>query len=52
MSPSNAWLAIRGLRTLPVRMKTHQETVIKILDELKQDKRIEKIYIPISSKKH
>lgn len=51
MSPSNAWLAIRGLRTLPVRMKTHQETVIKILDELKQDKRIEKIYHPYIQQK-
>lgn len=46
MSPMNAWLAIRGLRTLPVRMKTHQETLIKVLDALKTDTRIEKIYHP------
>lgn len=46
MSPMNAWLVIRGLRTLPVRMKTHQDTVIKVLDELSKDERIEKLYHP------
>ncbi|WRK52765.1 PLP-dependent transferase [Coprobacillaceae bacterium CR2/5/TPMF4] len=29
MTPINAWLAIRGLRTLPVRIKSQSETVKK-----------------------
>lgn len=51
MTPANAWLAIRGLRTLPVRMKTHQETAIKVLDVLANDPRIEKIYHPYIQQK-
>lgn len=29
LSPHDAWLAIRGLRTLPIRMKSQQETNYK-----------------------
>ncbi len=32
MSPMNAWLAIRGLRTLPVRLKAQDETVVLCQD--------------------
>lgn len=46
MAPMNAWLAIRGLRTLPVRIKAQNETVIKMIDVLKKDPRIETIYHP------
>lgn len=51
MSPNNAWLAIRGLRTLPVRMKSQQETTLKILDELQKDPRIKKLYHPYIQQK-
>lgn len=46
MSPINAWLAIRGLRTLPVRLKSQNETIIKMLDMLKTHPKIEKLYHP------
>lgn len=48
MSPMNAWLAIRGLRTLPVRLKEQDETVRQVITFLKNDQRIEKIYHPLA----
>ncbi|MBM6930891.1 aminotransferase class I/II-fold pyridoxal phosphate-dependent enzyme [[Clostridium] spiroforme] len=47
MSPANAWLAIRGLRTLPVRMKHLDQAVRKVIEFLQNDERIEKIYHPL-----
>lgn len=47
MSPTNAWLAIRGLRTLPVRMKYLDQSVREIIEFLQNDERIEKIYHPL-----
>lgn len=46
MSPMNAWLAIRGLRTLPVRLKAQEKSVLEVIDFLKQDIRIERIFHP------
>ncbi|NTE87828.1 PLP-dependent transferase [Agrobacterium rubi] len=34
MSPFDAWLLIRGLRTLPIRMKAHQESAVEIASRL------------------
>lgn len=51
MSPMNAWLAIRGLRTLPVRLKAQEESVKQVIEFLKKDQRIEKIYHPICGDK-
>lgn len=34
MSPFDAWLLIRGLRTLPIRMKAHQESALAIASRL------------------
>ncbi|RGD42565.1 aminotransferase class I/II-fold pyridoxal phosphate-dependent enzyme [Erysipelotrichaceae bacterium AM07-12] len=45
-SPMNAFLALRGLRTLPVRMRNVHETIQKVIDALREDKRIEKIHHP------
>lgn len=45
-SPFNSWLAIRGLRTLPLRMKHLSKTITEIIDELEKDSRIAKIYHP------
>ena len=42
----NAFLALRGLRTLPVRMRNVHETIQKVIDALREDKRIEKIHHP------
>lgn len=46
MSPVNAWLAIRGLRTLPVRMKHLDQSVREVIELIQKDERIEKIIIP------
>ncbi|WP_334333078.1 aminotransferase class I/II-fold pyridoxal phosphate-dependent enzyme [Companilactobacillus sp. HBUAS59544] len=46
ISPFNAWLTIRGLRTLPVRMNQFDKSIRFVLDNIKDDKRIEKIYHP------
>lgn len=35
LSPFAAWLLLRGIRTLPVRMQRHQENVLQVLDYLK-----------------
>lgn len=47
MSPMNAWLAIRGLRTLPVRLKSQEETLKEVISFMENDERIEKIYHPL-----
>lgn len=46
ISPMNSWLAIRGLRTLPIRMAYHSQSVTNFLDAIKDDKRISRIYHP------
>lgn len=45
-SPINSWLLIKSLRTLPIRMKYHNDSIIKIIDYLKNDSRIRKIFHP------
>lgn len=45
-APFNSWLLIRSLRTLPMRMNYHSESVKKIIDFLNSDKRIRKVYHP------
>lgn len=46
MSPFDAWLLIRGLKTLPVRMDRHCDNAEKIVNELKKHAKIESIYYP------
>jgi len=46
MSPFDAWLLIRGLKTLPVRMDRHTENAEKILEYLKGQPLVENIYYP------
>lgn len=48
-SPFNSWLAIRGLRTLPVRMKQFDESIKSVLDGIKEDPRIGKLFHPYLS---
>lgn len=45
-SPFNSWLTIRGLRTLPLRVNKASESIKYLLDHLKDDSRISKIYHP------
>lgn len=47
IQPFNAWLLIRGLRTLPARLDRITRTTHKVLEFLKQDPRIEEVIFPL-----
>jgi cystathionine beta-lyase/cystathionine gamma-synthase len=44
--PFNAWLLIRGLRTLPIRLERISNTTNKVVEYLKQHPFVEKIIFP------
>lgn len=46
ISPFNSWLALRGLRTLPVRMGYLNQSVKKVIDFLNSDSRVSKVFHP------
>ena len=45
-SPFNAWLLIRGLRTLKIRLQKISETTSKIVNYLKHHEKVESIIFP------
>jgi len=45
-SPDDAYLVLRGLRTLDIRLKRHEETTKKIINFLKKEKKIKEILYP------
>jgi len=45
-SPFNAWLILRGLKTLAVRMTRHCENAKRIVQFLTSQPRVEKVYYP------
>ncbi len=45
-TPFNAWLMIRGLRTLPARLERITATTFKMLEFLKQHPKIEEVIFP------
>ena len=45
-SPFDSWLVLRGVKTLSVRMKAHEENAIKIADFLITHSKIEKVIYP------
>jgi cystathionine beta-lyase/cystathionine gamma-synthase len=47
ISPFNAWLLIRGLRTLPVRLKQISTTTIQLVAYLKQHPKVEEVLFPL-----
>lgn len=47
ISPFNAWLLIRGLRTLPVRLEKITRTTRKVVNFLKHHPAIEKVLFPL-----
>ena len=49
MSPFDAWLLIRGLKTLPVRMDRHTANAEKLLVYLKGQQFVEDIYYPFDA---
>jgi cystathionine beta-lyase/cystathionine gamma-synthase len=49
LSPHDAWLMIRGLRTLAVRMQRVAQTAQQVLAFLEAHEKIEKVYYPQST---
>jgi O-succinylhomoserine (thiol)-lyase len=45
-SPFDAWLTLRGIKTLAVRMRQHEENAREVADFLAQHPRVEKVYYP------
>ncbi|KXH87171.1 methionine gamma-lyase [Sporosarcina sp. HYO08] len=46
ISPFDAWLLIRGLKTLPVRMERHSSNAEKLINYLKKEKLVDEIFYP------
>ena len=45
-SPFDCWLVLRGIETLPVRMKQHEENAFAIANYLKGHSAVKKVYYP------
>lgn len=45
-SPFDSWLVIRGIKTLALRMKAHQENAMKIAKFLESHPKVEKVIYP------
>lgn len=46
LSPFNAYLIIRGMKTLPIRMEKHCQNAIKVAEFLESHPAISKVYYP------
>ena len=46
IGPMDAWLIMRGLRTLPIRMKQHSETAQLVAESLEKNEKIKRVYYP------
>jgi methionine-gamma-lyase len=46
LGPFEAWLTLRGIKTLPLRMDRHNENAQKVAKYLKTHPKIEKVYYP------
>lgn len=44
--PWDCWLALRGVKTLPVRMKQHEENAHQVVEMLRGHDAIQKLYYP------
>jgi hypothetical protein len=49
IQPFNAWLMIRGLRTLPARLERIERTTREVIDFLKGDPRVETVLFPLDA---
>lgn len=45
-SPFDCWLILRGMRTLPWRMRAHSENAMKVAAFLAQHRKIERVHYP------
>ncbi|TAK64610.1 MAG: PLP-dependent transferase [Bacteroidetes bacterium] len=46
LSPFDAWLCLRGTKTLAVRMERHGESAMEVAEWLSKQKRIKQVYYP------
>ena len=46
MSPFNAWLILRGLKTLAIRMDRHSSSALKVASWLETHPRVNRVYYP------
>lgn len=44
IGPMEAWLAIRGLRTLSLRVEKHQQTAVEVANFLENHPKVERVY--------
>jgi cystathionine gamma-synthase len=44
LAPFDAWLTLRGIKTLPVRMERHEKNARRIACWLREHKRVEKVF--------
>lgn len=47
MTPFHAWLTLRGLRTLPLRLQQTSATAMQVINWLHQHPRVERIWYPL-----
>lgn len=45
-SPFDSWLVLRGIKTLAIRMRQHEQNAIKIADYLEKHPKVEKVIYP------
>ena len=45
-SPFDSWLVLRGIKTLAIRMKAHQENAMKVAKFLEGHPKVEKVFYP------
>src|SRR5207253_3040086 len=45
-SPFDCWLILRGMRTLPWRMRAHSENALKVANFLMQHRKVEDVHYP------
>jgi methionine-gamma-lyase len=46
ISPFNAWLLLRGLKTLPIRVEKHNQNAMEVAKFLEKHDKIEKVFYP------
>ena len=46
LAPFDAWLTLRGVKTLPLRMEKHNENAMKVAEFLESHPKVEKVYYP------
>lgn len=46
VAPFEAWLIMRSLRTLPIRMKAHSESAMKVAKFLEGHEKVKRVYYP------